>query len=177
MSLPSIILVRHLSIFGWLLKSRLRDEDDKDVVDLMLPYPYSSYVNSQRKKPAAAIAQIRQIVMQVAQQGLLPSAAHRTLESNLLELNRVFGMCERIRGSPIPPIYTAHTSRLLMFYLFLLPCALLEQVKLTSVIVTATALVGENPKTMFVFFYSVEDCFFKRIKFLHFWPKQSYLIC
>lgn len=72
----------------------------------------------------------------------MPPGAHRSLENNLLELNRVFGICERIRGSPIPPIYTAHTSRLLVFYLVLLPCALLEQVK-SSVIVGATALIGK----------------------------------
>jgi predicted membrane chloride channel (bestrophin family) len=33
-------------------------------------------------------------------------------------------MCERLWGSPIPPVYTSHTSRLLVFYLFFLPVAL-----------------------------------------------------
>jgi predicted membrane chloride channel (bestrophin family) len=31
---------------------------------------------------------------------------------------------EKICASPIPPLYTAHTGRLLLFYLFMLPFAL-----------------------------------------------------
>jgi len=121
----------------------LRDEDDQEIIETVLPYPFSSYVNSQRKKPAALIAQIRQTIAQVARDGEVPSAGLRSIEANLLELNRVFGICERLRGSPIPPVYTAHTSRLLIFYLFMLPCALLGQVERGIVVIAATALVGK----------------------------------
>ena len=54
----------------------------------------------------------------------LPLAAHLSLEKNILELNRMFGRCERVKGSCIPPLYTAHVTRLLMFYIILLPIGL-----------------------------------------------------
>ena len=49
-------------------------------------------------------------------------------------------MCERLRGSPIPPVYTSHTSRLLVFYLLFLPLALhgSETRKFVTVLVTST---------------------------------------
>jgi putative membrane protein len=116
--------VRHLSLFGWTLKARMRVEPDDDVIDTMLTEEDARYVKNQRKRPVALLARIRQIVAYEVGRGTINDAAHKSLESDLLELNRVYGMCERIRMSPIPPMYTRHTSRLLMFWLFALPLAL-----------------------------------------------------
>ena len=119
-----LLAARHLSLFGWLLKSRLRDESDEDVVNSMLPATDARFVSSSRKRPVALLSRIRQIVANENNKGNLSSGAHRTLEGNLLELNRVYGMCERLRGSPIPPMYTRHTARLLLFWLMTIPFAL-----------------------------------------------------
>jgi|AntRauTorckE5430_2_1112549.scaffolds.fasta_scaffold14162_1 putative membrane protein len=113
---------RYLAIFPWLLKGLLRDTDDTDIIDVMLPG--SPFLKSQRKKPAACIARIRQVVAHLAARNVMPVAAHQQLELNLNEMNHILGMCERLKGSPIPPVYTSHTSRLLVFYLFFLPVAL-----------------------------------------------------
>ena len=99
-------------------------QDDSSIIKRMLPPTHAAYVMSQRKHPVALIMKIRQIVSYEARNGNLSPGSHRSLEANLLELNRVYGMCERIRGSPIPPMYTRHTSRLLMFWLFTLPVSL-----------------------------------------------------
>jgi putative membrane protein len=116
---------RHLAIFAWLLKGKLRDTDDTDIIDIMIPCETDrAYLISQRKKPVAAIARIRQVVANLAARNVLPVAAHQQLETNLNEMNYIMGMCERLRGSPIPPVYTSHTSRLLVFYLVFLPIAL-----------------------------------------------------
>ncbi|GMH80689.1 hypothetical protein TL16_g08654 [Triparma laevis f. inornata] len=115
---------RHLSIFGWLLKCRMRDEDDSDVIQTMLSPTDARYVEKQRKHPVALITRIRQVVALEAKRGNLNPGSHRSLEANLLELNRIYGMCERLRGSPVPPMYSRHTSRLLMFWLFSLPLSL-----------------------------------------------------
>ena len=99
-------------------------QNDSSIIKRMLPPTHAAYVMSQRKHPVALIMKIRQIVSYEARNGNLSPGSHRSLEANLLELNRVYGMCERIRGSPIPPMYTRHTSRLLMFWLFTLPVSL-----------------------------------------------------
>jgi len=132
---------RHLAIFAWLLKGLLRDTDDTDVVDIMLPSESDAdFLKSQRKRPAACIARIRQVVANLAARNVMPVAAHQQLELNLNEMNYILGMCERLKGSPIPPLYTSHASRLLVFYLFFLPVAL-HGARVTStvnVLVTAT---------------------------------------
>jgi len=129
---------RHLAMFPWLLKGLLRDTDDTDIIDIMLPG--SSFLKSQRKKPAACIARIRQVVANLAARNVMPVAAHQQLELNLNEMNHILGMCERLKGSPIPPVYTSHTSRLLVFYLFFLPVALsaADVKNIVNTLVTAT---------------------------------------
>ena len=49
---------------------------------------------------------------------------HRLLEDNLKQLNQVVMQGERIRASPVPPVYSAHASRLMTVYLLSLPWAL-----------------------------------------------------
>ena len=119
-----ILAGRHLSIFGWLLKCRLREEDDNDIIQTMLPKIDASYVAGERKHSVALIHRIRQIIGHMAADGSLPYGAHSQLEYNLWYLNRIFGRCERVKGSCIPPLYTAHVTRLLVFYLCFLPFAL-----------------------------------------------------
>ena len=53
---------RHLSIFGWLLKCRMRDEPDSDIITSMLKPLDANYVSRQRKHPVALITRIRQVV-------------------------------------------------------------------------------------------------------------------
>ena len=134
-----LLAARHLSLFGWLLKARLRDESDSDLINSMLPEQDAFFVNSSRKRPVALLSRIRQIVANENNKKHISTGAHHVLESNLLELNRVYGMCERLKGSPIPPMYTRHASRLLFFWLFSLPLALSELSMFTSMITTAIA--------------------------------------
>jgi len=116
---------RHLSIFGWLLKCLLRDLDATELIDAMLPREVDSrFLRRQRKKPAMVINKVRQIVASLEEEDCLPVPAHQALETNLQEMNYIVGMCERIKGSCIPPMYTSHASELLVFYLLVLPFAL-----------------------------------------------------
>jgi len=132
---------RYLSILPWLMRGHLRDVEDTDIIDAMLTSSVDrSYLTSQRKKPAATIARIRQVVANLAARNVLPIPAQQQLETNLHEMNYILGMCERLRGSPIPPVYTSHTSRLLVFYLMCLPLALhgLQMKKAVTLLVTAS---------------------------------------
>jgi len=134
---------RHLSIFAWLLKGHLRNTDDTPLIQTMLPSTTDrTYLTSQRKTPVAAITRVRQIVASLASRNVIPLAAHQQLESNLNELNYVVGMCERIAGSPVPPVYTSHTSRLLVFYLVCMPLALHGMALKKTVTVLVTAIIG-----------------------------------
>ena len=121
----SLLAARHLAVFPWLLKDQLRNTKDEEIVRTMIhPGTDRKYLLSQRKKPVAIIMRLRQIVAHLGSRKILPFPVHLQLERNLSEMNYIVGMCERLRGSPIPPAYTSHASRLLMFYLTSLPPAL-----------------------------------------------------
>jgi predicted membrane chloride channel (bestrophin family) len=99
-----LMAARHLCLFGFLLKARLRDEPDADLISALLPPADAAYVQSQRKHPVALLDRLYQIVSAEGRAGRINVAAQRSLEANFLELNRVYGMCERLRMSPIPPM-------------------------------------------------------------------------
>jgi putative membrane protein len=140
-----VTLARHVALFGWLLKNFLRGETvngtDLDIVTAMLSPADAAYVMRQRKKPVAVVTRLRQVFVHMAETGQLNSAAELALDETTQELNHCIMTCERIRASPIPPLYTAHTGRLLMFYLFFLPMALTDVMNVWGTVVT-TAAVG-----------------------------------
>jgi putative membrane protein len=138
-------LARHVALFGWLLKNFLRGEaingTDLDIVTAMLDPADAAYVMRQRKKPVAVVTRLRQVFVHMAETGQLKTAEELALDHTTQELNHCIMTCERIRASPIPPLYTAHTGRLLMFYLFFLPLALTDVLNGWGTVVT-TAAVG-----------------------------------
>jgi putative membrane protein len=138
-------LARHVALFGWLLKNFLRGEavngTDEDIVNAMLDPVDAAYILEQRKKPVAVVTRLRQAFVHMAGKGQLNTASEKILDHTTQELNHCIMTCERIRASPIPPLYTAHTGRLLMFYLFFLPLGLRDVLNGWGTVVT-TAAVG-----------------------------------
>jgi predicted membrane chloride channel (bestrophin family) len=124
----ALMLGRHVAVFGWLLKSQLRFTEKDEVVDIvrtMLPNKKDAdYVLSQRQKTAAVITRIRQVISHLGKQHRLTTAEEIALDHTAHALSEVITSTGRIRASPIPTLYTSHTSRLLVFYLFCLPPAL-----------------------------------------------------
>jgi len=117
---------RHASLFAFLLKAHLRgkQEETADVVRAMLPPADAEFILLQRKLPVAVMTKLRQGFQQLADRGLLTTAEEISLDRTIEKLDHALMTCDRICASPIPPLYTSHTTRLLMFYLAFLPLAL-----------------------------------------------------
>lgn len=124
----ALMLARHLALFGWLLKSQLRFVRRDDVVELvraMLPNKKDAdYVLSQRQKTVAVITRIRQVLATLGKQHKLTTAEEIAIDHSAHALSSLITSTGMLRASPIPTLYTSHTSRLLLFYLFSLPPAL-----------------------------------------------------
>lgn len=124
----ALMLGRHVSLFGWLLKSQLRFSKKDDVVELvrvMLPNKKDAdYVLSQRQKTVAVVTRIRQVLAHLGKAHKLTTAEEIALDHTAHALSELITYTGRIRASPIPTLYTSHTSRLLIFYLFCLPPSL-----------------------------------------------------
>lgn len=108
------------------MKAHLRGKQEEvaDVVRTMLPPVDAEYVLSQRKLPVAILAKLRQGFQKLGAKGRLTTAEEIALDRSIEQLDHALMTTERIRASPIPPVYTSHTNRLLMFYLGFLPMAL-----------------------------------------------------
>ena len=131
---------RHLALFGWVLKSHLRETNNDDVVRCLLDAKDALYMCNQRKQPIAVIHRLRQIMGDVSRRNLVGTTEHRLIEDNLKQLNSVVMEGERIRATPIPPVYAAHSGRLMIVYLATLPFALLGA-ELSALSTSALTLV------------------------------------
>jgi putative membrane protein len=124
----ALLLGRHVALFGWLLKSQLRFTKKDDVVELvrtMIPNKRDAdFLLSQRQKTVVVITRIRQVLAHLGKAHKLTTAEEIALDHTCHALSEVITSTGRIRASPIPTLYTSHTSRLLVFYLFCLPPAL-----------------------------------------------------
>ena len=123
----ALLLGRHVALFGWLLKSQLRftkKEEIVDVVRAMLPKADADYLLSQRQKPTAVVTRIRQVIAVLGKKHRLTTAEEIALDHTAHSLSEIITSTGRLRASPIPTLYTSHTSRLLVFYLSCLPTAL-----------------------------------------------------
>lgn len=125
-----LLLLRYVALFTWLLKYNLRGSNDihgndEDLVRTMLPNrEEADYVLRQRKRPVAVVTRFREIIHYMVETRQLPTSEALVLQQTAQNLNHVIMTTERIRASPIPPLYTTHAGRLLIFYLFFLPLAL-----------------------------------------------------
>jgi ion channel-forming bestrophin family protein len=134
---------RHLALFGWALKSHLRETDGNDIIDVLLPNQVDAeYLKGARKKPVAIISRLRQMMAHLGQSRAVSSTAHRLIEDNLRNLDEVIAASDKLRATPIPPVYGAHLSRLMVFYLVFLPFALLESSLNGLSAVATTLMVG-----------------------------------
>ncbi|GMH51408.1 hypothetical protein TrLO_g15965 [Triparma laevis f. longispina] len=121
---------RHLLLLGWSLKARLRGETEDDVIRLSLDEVDANYILTSRRRTVALLRKIRMIVAAEVKLGKVDRAAHRSILERFHELNACIGVSERLLGSPSPPTYTRHTSRVLLSWLALVPLGL-ESIRLS----------------------------------------------
>jgi predicted membrane chloride channel (bestrophin family) len=94
-------LLRHVSLFGWLLKNFLRADIEKcngadaDIVYAMLSPADAEYVMRQRKKPVAVVTRLRQVFYHMAEEGQLNTAEELALDHMTHELNHCITTTER----------------------------------------------------------------------------------
>lgn len=121
---------RLLSTVGWSLRSSLLGPSvDRDALDSLLPPEEAEWIASQRKPSLAALDRVGYIMRELSLDTAyssrpLAAEAHRVILEELVNLDGVVGICERILSSPVPPTYTRFTSRMLVLWLACIPLAL-----------------------------------------------------
>jgi ion channel-forming bestrophin family protein len=135
------LAARHLSLFGWCLKGALRGEGrdrEEEIVQAVFGKNHVKELEWLLRHPRPTwgiVARLRSILGTIATtKALLSSSSsssssflvpHDHLETGISALESVAGVCERILGSPIPPTYSRHLSRVLTIWLATLPLGLM----------------------------------------------------
>jgi len=159
----TLLLARHLALLGWMLKARVRGEEETDptvnrqVLSTLLSSCDLEWVLQQPRATNALLARIRQITSTILLQSTttttttsisstqLPQMQTASMlwlfEEKIQVLEQVLGTCNRLVTSPIPPTYSRHLSRVLSIWLLAFPLSLLA--KTTTLTTTSlTALVA-----------------------------------
>jgi ion channel-forming bestrophin family protein len=139
----SLLFARYLVVLGWSVKGLFRGEDDQPVVAQLLPPTEANFVlttTTTADHPSAILFRLRSLLASHAHH--LPVAAHHAMETSLSDMEKAFGICRRILGSPIPPTYTRHTSRVLCSYLALLPLSLVDKGVSSVAILLSAAIIS-----------------------------------
>eukprot|EP00980_Cylindrotheca_fusiformis_P012843 scaffold3170_cov128-Cylindrotheca_fusiformis.AAC.3 len=144
----ALLIGRYLSIYGWCVKGFFRREPDDLLIEAMLPPMEAQWLLRQTKThgmdtPTCIHTRLRSLL---AIPDDLPLAAANAMEDRVNILESSLGVNKRLLGSPIPPTYTRHTSRVLCLYLGLLPFALvgasLGERKEISFVVSMLVTIG-----------------------------------
>jgi predicted membrane chloride channel (bestrophin family) len=136
----AVLAARHLAIYGWILKSYMRGEDrNSEVFQAMLDDESRMWLVRHPRATWGIPLRLRQILAAVAVSSAEQESPDATngwslqqlqqqhhlaqMEESIAKLESVAGICERILGSPIPPTYSRHLSRILTIWLMAFPLA------------------------------------------------------
>lgn len=139
----AVLSVRYLALLGWLLKAQLRgesEESQRDVMRLMLGNDNDPrrddeeyrWLMGQKKRTVALTSRVRRVcaaALSAASDNATSidrTSAQLMIEERLRELEVCVGICERLFGSPIPPTYSRHLSRVISLWILLLPVSLIS---------------------------------------------------
>lgn len=141
--------VRYLAIIGWILKAQFRGEDEasqREVFKLMLQQKEYQWIiegQNSTKYCVAMLSRIRQICNLAMSSSTSQVAPYLYfIEDSLKGIESSVGICERLFGSPIPPTYTRHLSRIMSLWLLLLPVSLVSSIGPSSTTVITTTLAA-----------------------------------
>jgi predicted membrane chloride channel (bestrophin family) len=118
-------------------------ESLQPVLQTMLPKDDYEWLSSHPRPTWGITSRLRQIVNTVKNSVTGDFwVAHSLLEQGIGELESIAGICERILGSPIPPTYSRHLSRVMTLWLSVLPLGLLGSGVPTVGTILATAFIA-----------------------------------
>jgi predicted membrane chloride channel (bestrophin family) len=136
-----------MAAFPWVIKVALRGENpdrNLEVLKIMLGESSEDYkwAVAQNKLPVALTSRLRQLCsVALHQSPFVDAGVALMIEERIRELETVYGACQRIFTSPIPPTYSRHLSRVLTTWLLVTPMSLIAS-GLPTITVALTTTLG-----------------------------------
>ncbi|MBC8104018.1 MAG: hypothetical protein H7Z41_15705 [Cytophagales bacterium] len=112
--------------FAHALRHHLRGEDPFLELIVLLPADEIAHLQRVQNIPAALLMLIGKQLAGARRRGWLDSVLIVALDETLTELAAIQGGCERIRNTPLPPVYTDIGHKIVLVFCFLLPFGLVR---------------------------------------------------
>jgi len=121
--------------FSHALRHHLRGEEPWAELPELLPAWEVAQLKEMRNVPAGILMQIGAGLSQARREGWADTITLQALDQTLTEFAAIQGGCERIRNTPLPPVYTQLGHKLVLLYCTLLPFGLVTEVQLFTPLV------------------------------------------
>ncbi len=112
--------------FSHALRHHLRREDPFLELIVLLPSDEIARLQRVQNVPSSLLMLIGEQLMQVRHRGWLDPILLAALDETLTELATIQGGCERIRNTPLPPVYTDIGHKIVLLFCVLLPFGLVK---------------------------------------------------
>lgn len=119
------------------LRLHLRDTDDIESLEGLLPDDEREALRGQLNRPLAILREMGARFRDLWQEGKVHPMHLPVLEQSLTALTDIQGACERIKSTPIPSSYTVLIHRIVAVYTFALPFGIVEVVGVATPVVVA----------------------------------------
>ena len=121
-------IVRWTAAFAHVARRSLRDERNLPEVALLLGDDAAGRIAAAEHMPGFMSQSIAEMLRQAREQHGMDPFAFLRIDRDRAKLIDHIGGCERIRGAPLPLVYSIHIRRFITIYLATLPFALLNMV-------------------------------------------------
>jgi putative membrane protein len=112
--------------FAHALRHHLRREDPFLELIVLLPADEIAYLQRVQNVPAGLLMIMGQQVASAHRRGWIDSIMLASIDSSMTELANIQGGCERIRNTPLPPVYTDIGHKIVLVFCALLPFGLVR---------------------------------------------------
>ncbi|MCC2668064.1 MAG: uncharacterized protein K0Q72_535, partial [Armatimonadetes bacterium] len=137
--------------FAHALRHHLRREDSElELRDLLPPWEVTQ-LRQMSNVPAGVVMLLGSGLAQARREGWADTIALAALDETLTEFAAIQGGCERIRNTPLPPVYTQIGHKVVLLYCALLPFGMVTEVQLLTpvvVVVIAFAILSLSRITL-----------------------------
>ncbi len=130
-------LVYRVIAYVHALRLHLRDTDDIESFEGLLPDDEREALRGQLNRPLAILREIGARFRDLWQEDKVHPMHLPVLEQSLTALTDIQGACERIKSTPIPSSYTVLIHRIVAVYTFALPFGIVEVVGVATPVVVA----------------------------------------
>lgn len=129
-------------VFAHALRCHLRDEEPWGELARYLSEEDQKRLRKMRNVPAGLLQIMGEQIRIARRRGWLSDLAAPAIDSTLTEITDVLGGCERIKNTPLPPIYTYLAHKLVLTYCLMLPFGLVKELGTSSLLVVSLIAIG-----------------------------------